>query len=110
VKGKSVTAPKDLPYGQDPIRVRWHKVRWRCGEPACGRGSFTEAIGEIPAGRRSTGRLRAAIGRAVGDAARSVAEVADAFGVSWPTAHAAFTEAAGRAAGGAGPDSGVGHR
>jgi len=94
VKGKSVTAPKDLPYGQDPIRVRWHKVRWRCGEPACGRGSFTEAIGEIPAGRRSTGRLRAAIGRAVGDAARSVAEVADAFGVSWPTAHAAFTEAA----------------
>ena len=25
VKGKSVTAPKDLPYGQDPIRVRWHK-------------------------------------------------------------------------------------
>ena len=94
VKGKSVTAPKDLPYGQDPIRVRWHKVRWRCGEPACGRGSFTEAIPEIPAGRRSTGRLRMAIGRAVGDAARSVAEVADAFGVSWPTAHAAFTEAA----------------
>ena len=94
VKAKAVTAPKDLPYGQDPIRVRWHKVRWRCGEPACGRGSFTEAIQEIPAGRRSTGRLRKAIGRAVGDAARSVAEVADAFGVSWPTAHAAFTEAA----------------
>ena len=94
VKAKTVTAPKDLPYGDDPIRVAWHKVRWRCGESACGRGSFTEAIPEVPAGRRSTGRLRAAIGRAVGDAARSVAEVSEAFGVSWPTAQAAFTEAA----------------
>ena len=54
--------------------------------------SFTEAIDEVPAGRRTTGRLRRAIGAAVGDAARSVAEVADAHGVSWPTAHTAFIE------------------
>ncbi len=94
VKGKSVTAPKDLPYGEDPIRVAWHKIRWRCGQTQCRRGSFTECIAEVPAGRRTTGRLRRAIAGAVGDAARSVAEVSDAFGVSWPTAHAAFTEAA----------------
>jgi transposase len=56
------------------------------------RGSFTEAIDEIPAGRRTTGRLRRGIGAAVGDACRSVAEVAAAHGVSWPTAHAAFVE------------------
>ena len=30
------------------------------------------------------------IGAAIGDAARSVAEVAQAHGVSWPTAHRAF--------------------
>ena len=110
VKAKAVTAPKDLPYGQDPIRVAWHKIRWRCREPQCRRGSFTEAIDEVPAGRRTTGRLRRAIAGAVGDAARSVAEVSDAFGVSWPTAQAAFTEAAKAQLGRAGADRGAGHR
>jgi transposase len=94
VKGRVATSPKDLPYGESEIMVRWHKRRWRCREPACARGSFTEQIGEVPAGRRSTGRLRRAIAAAIGDAARSVTEVAEAFGVAWPTAHAAFVEAA----------------
>ena len=77
----------------------WHQRRWRCVEPACARLSFTEAIGEVPAGRRATGRLRRAIGSAVGDACRSVAEVADSFGVSWPTAHAAVVAGAEQIAG-----------
>nr|WP_239656496.1 hypothetical protein [Mycobacterium riyadhense] len=34
--------------------------------------------------------MRTAIGAAIGDAARSVAAVADAHRVSWPTAHRAF--------------------
>lgn len=92
VKGRVTTSPGDLPYGETGISVVWHKRRWRCVEPACARGSFTEAIGEVPAGRRTTGRLRRAIATAVGEAARSVAEVADAYGVAWPTAHAAFVE------------------
>jgi transposase len=56
------------------------------------RASFTEAIDQVPAGQRTTSRLRRAIGAAVGDAARSVAEVASAYAVAWPTAHAAFIE------------------
>jgi hypothetical protein len=52
--------------------------------------SFTEALPQVPARRRTTTRLRTQIGRCVGDAARSVVEVADDAGVSWPTAHAAF--------------------
>jgi len=56
--------------------------------------SFTEAVDEVPAGRRTTGRLRRAIACAVGDSCRSVAEAADSFGVSWPTAHATVIEAA----------------
>ena len=92
VKEYVTTAPRDLPYGETGISVVWHKTRWRCGESACDRKSFTEAIAEVPSGRRTTGRLRRAIGAAVGDACRSVAEVADAHGVSWPTAHAAFVE------------------
>jgi transposase len=92
VKEHVTTSSKDLPYGESEISIRWHKTRWRCREVACVRGTFTEQIGEVPAGRRSTGRLRRAIAAAIGDAARSVAEVADAFGVAWPTAHAAFVE------------------
>jgi len=28
VKGRVVTSPKDIPYGEGRIVVRWHKVRW----------------------------------------------------------------------------------
>ena len=91
IKGVT-TSPKDIPYGQDRIAVRWNKIRWRCREDYCERASFTEAIAQVPARARTTGRLRAQIGAAIGDAARSVTEVADAHGVSWPTAHRAFVD------------------
>jgi transposase len=94
VKGNVTTRPKDIGYGEGPILIEWHKRRWRCVEALCPRLSFTETIGEVPAGARTTVRLRRAMGAAVGDACRSVAEVADSFGVSWPTAHAAVIEAA----------------
>ena len=96
VKGNVTTAPRDIPYGTGPIAVVWHKRRWRCREALCERQSFTETIGEVPSGARTTRRLREAIAVAVGDANRAVSEVADAFGVSWPTAHAAFVEVADR--------------
>jgi transposase len=90
VKGRVTTSPRDIPYGEDRIVVRWTKTRWRCREDDCERSSFTEAIAQVPARARTTGRLRTQIGAAIGDAARSVAEVATAHGVSWPTAHRAF--------------------
>jgi hypothetical protein len=30
VKQRTITSPKDLPYGEDRIVVRWYKTRWRC--------------------------------------------------------------------------------
>jgi transposase len=90
VKARVITSPKDIPYGLGRILVRWHKTRWRCREDYCERGSFAEAIVQVPARSRTTVRLRTAMGAAIGDAARSVSEVADAHGVSWPTAHRAF--------------------
>jgi transposase len=98
VKEYVITTPRDLPYGERGISLAWHKRRWRCAESSCARRSFTEAVEEIPARARTTGRLRRAIASAVGDACRSVAEVADSFGVSWPTAHAAVVQAAEAAA------------
>lgn len=90
VKGRVTTSPRDIPYGERPIILQWAKTRWRCREDYCERGSFTEAIAQVPARARTTGRLRTQIGVAIGDAARSVIEVATAHGVSWPTAHRAF--------------------
>lgn len=95
-KGRVTTRPHDILYGDDTISIVWHKARWRCVEPACARLSFTESVAEVPAGSRTTGRLRRAVGVAVADACRSVAEVAAAYGLSWPTAHAAVIELAGR--------------
>src|ERR1700677_5038636 len=90
VKARVTTSPCDIPYGQDRILLRWSKTRWRCREDYCERGSFTESIAQVPPRARTTGRLRTQIGAAIGEAARSVAEVAAAHGVSWPTAHRAF--------------------
>ena len=89
-KGRVQTCPRDIPYGQDRIELRWNKTRWRCREDYCERGSFTEAIAQLPARARTTRRLRTQIGAAIGEAARSVAEVAACHLVSWPTAHRAF--------------------
>ena len=74
--------------------MRWSKTRWRCRETACGRGSFTDCIAEVPAGMRTTGRLRRAIGAAVADDCRSVSEAGSAHGVTWPTAQRAVSAAA----------------
>ncbi len=90
VKARVTTFPKDIPYGEHRIMLRWNKIRWRCREDYCKRKSFTETIAQVPARARSTLRLRTQMATAIGDAARSVAEVAAAHQVSWPTAHRAF--------------------
>src|ERR1700758_3485928 len=90
VKGRVTTSPHDIPYGEKRIVLRWNKTRWRCRQDYCERSSFTETIAQVPARARTTQRLRTQIGTAIGDAARSVTEVATAHGVSWPTAHRAF--------------------
>ncbi|MDV6278523.1 ISL3 family transposase [Rhodococcus erythropolis] len=89
-KQRTTTTPKDAQYGDGRIIVRWTKTRWRCREDYCARATFTDSLEQIPARARTTGRLRDQMGAAIGDAARSVTEVAAAHFVSWPTAHRAF--------------------
>lgn len=65
---------------RDPAAQR----RWRCVESRCDRQSFTESIREVPAPRRTTGRLRrSCVGAVIEN--RSVDEVARAHGLSWRT-------------------------
>ena len=91
VKGWVSTGPRDVPFPV-PARLVWRKRRWRCQEPKCARSSFTESMPQIPAGKRVTVRLRAAAGRAVAEGARTVAQAARDFGLSWPVVHAAFLD------------------
>jgi transposase len=79
-----LTRPRDLPCGGEFAVVQWRKRRWRCRTEDCSRQTFTEQVAQVPAGMRTTTRLRAALAVAVEDG-RDQSEVAAAHGVSWPT-------------------------
>jgi transposase len=83
-KGWVLTRPRDLPCGGEFALVQWRKRRWRCRTEGCARQSFTEQVGQVPAGMRTTTRLRTALAVAV-ENGRDQTEVAAAHGVSWPT-------------------------
>jgi transposase len=97
VRQRRVTRPRDLPYGEAPLVVRWHKVQYACRQGACPRRAFTEQIAEVPAevpaGARVTGRLRRHVAARVGDGLSVAAACADLLG--WPAAHSAFVAAVG---------------
>ena len=86
--GGHLPARHRLRAGPDCVALEQNPLALR--EDYCGRSSFTEAIAQLPARARTTRRLRTAIGAGIGDATRLVAEVTQAHGVSWPTAHRAF--------------------
>jgi transposase len=94
IKEWVTTRPKDLPVAGRHVDLRWRKRRWLCDQQGCGRKTFTEAVGEIPARARVTTRLRRAAGVAVADGGRTIVQSARDHGLSWPVVSAAFTERA----------------
>ncbi|WP_405684021.1 ISL3 family transposase [Streptomyces sp. NBC_00057] len=74
------------------VGVRWRKARWHCAEPACPRGSFTEAIHVVPAGMRTTTALRRAAGAAVCDGSRTVVQASRDLHLSWPIVQRCFED------------------
>jgi transposase len=64
-----------------------NKRRWRCRTPGCGRKTWTEKIAGVAA--RQVLRAGVEVCRQVGRLCRSVASVADEYGVAWDTAWAA---------------------
>ena len=89
VKEWAITRPRDLPVAGRRCDLRWRKRRWLCGETQCPRGSFTEALPQIPARSRLTGRLRESVGAVVCDGGRTVVQSARDHQVSWPIVMAA---------------------
>ena len=68
VRQRRTTRPRDLPYGEEQLVVRWHKVQYACRQAPCPRKAFTEQIPEVPAGARLTGRLRQGVAHQIGEA------------------------------------------
>jgi len=80
---------RDLPMADRPVVLVWAKRLWRCPEPACAMGSWSEESDEIAPRAVLTERARAEIARRVGLGEQSVARAAKAFGVGWHAAMAA---------------------
>jgi transposase len=86
VKDRRPVALVDLPaFGRAAVLV-WHKRRWRCPDPDCEVGSWTEHAPAIAAARaRVTDRAGRWVTSQVGRDGRSVAEVARQLGCDWHT-------------------------
>jgi len=89
-KGRRRTRVRDLEVAGRPVVLVWDKRRWRCPDADCDVGTWTEQVGSIAPRAVLTERARHEVFRRIGEEARSVAEVARAFGIAWATAWAAF--------------------
>jgi transposase len=94
VKERPLRRIKDLPASGQRTELWWRKRRFACIEVLCPRRSFTQASRAIRPRGRLTERLRDKLAHAIAAGNRAVSEVADEFGVSWPTAHKALIAAA----------------
>jgi transposase len=86
IKDRDQVALIDLPsFGRRAILV-WHKRRWRCPQPSCPTGSWTETAPAIAAPRlKLTDRAGRWVTYQVGCHGRTVAEVASDLGADWHT-------------------------
>jgi transposase len=76
----------DLPCFGKPTKLPWHNRRWRCGDPDCPNGSWTECDERIAAPRLAlTDRAGRWVTLELGKFGRSVNEVADVLGCDWHT-------------------------
>ena len=103
-----LTRPHDLPCGGGQVAVQWRKRRWRCRTAACTRQSFTEQVAQVPAGMRTTTRLRSGARGGGRGRPRSVRGRRGARGVVADGAARGGRPRRGRA-GRAGAGAGVGH-
>lgn len=77
---------RDLPCFGRPVRLAWHKRRWRCRELLCEAKTWTEESAAAPARLLLTARAGMEMTRQVGELARPVDTVAKENGLAWQTA------------------------
>ncbi|MHB8345297.1 MAG: transposase family protein [Ferrimicrobium sp.] len=85
-KGSRVVEFVDLPSFGRPVRLIWHKRRWRCKDSECAAPSWSDVDSRIAAPRlRLTDRAGRWATRSVGRDGRSVSSVARDLGCDWHT-------------------------
>jgi transposase len=92
-----LTRPRDIPLwmpGRAVVAVVWIKRRWRCVNPDCPRGTYTESVPGIGPRARMITRVREQAAHLIGEWGMPASTAATACGLSWPSAHQAFTERA----------------
>jgi transposase len=84
--GRRTVTLTDTPSFGRPVRIRWRKRTWRCPEPACPVGSFTERDDAVvrPRGLLTTRACRWVIGQ-IRSEHGCVASAARQLGTSWTT-------------------------
>jgi len=86
VKDRPSVELADLPAFGRPATLVWRKRRWRCPEPACGVGTWTETDPRIaPVRAAMTDRAGRWVTVQVGREGRTVADVARELGCDWHT-------------------------
>lgn len=86
MKDRTAVELVDLPCFGRPTRLIWHKCRWKCPEPSCPVGSWTEENEQIGASRMAmSDRAGRWVTEQVGRYARSVNEIALELGCDWHT-------------------------
>jgi len=96
VKERPVRRVTDMPASGQRVELWWHQRRLVCAEALCERRSFTQTSDAVRPRARVTQRLRDQLAVSIAGSNRAVSEVADEYGVSWPTAHRALIAAAAR--------------
>src|SRR5262245_43083451 len=74
--GRRRVEVRDLPIADRPVVLVWAKRLWRCPEPACPTGTWSEDSEEIDPRAVLTEWARAEIARRVGPGEQSVAQAA----------------------------------
>lgn len=91
-KGRPVVVVTDMAFGGRVARLVWRKRRWRCPDPDCPVGTWTEQTAVIGARSSLTERAKIDMCHRVGKDAASVAVVGREYGVSWDTVMRAVRE------------------
>jgi transposase len=82
---RQVVQLRDLHCCGRPLRLVLKKRRWRCKTKGCQKKTWTERIDGVVARQLLTHRAGQEVTRQVGQLCRSVASVADEYGVGWDT-------------------------
>jgi transposase len=90
--GRMVVDYRDLAAFGRPARLRWRKRRFRCEEPACEIGTWTETSPAFSSRCLLTNRAGLECCLQVGLNARPVAQMARELGVCWDTVMSAVRE------------------